>query len=870
MRIVPKQSKIKTQFYRGFTIVDVLIALIALGFIALILSSNIASKYVLAVAILAVVAPMYITFGDVRLYQVIINMLRFVVAKKQFTKSSTKKNHISALYPYESIKDNLIKTKDNKYIGVMEIDPIEFNLLTEEKQNYLISVISNTLKNVGLYQEYDLVKLDKAVLFNEYLEDELTRLKRLIAENENNNLTEQELRKRIAVVEDRINLYNLLNTSEKIYTSAYFILIQDMDKENLNNTLDVFKQILSNANIESKRLNNKELAIFLKYNYTKDFEENEFDIIREKEYIKQFYPNSVVFKLNGVKQDNKKISHFVITDYPLKVGNAWGQGLFDIPNTKVVFKCKPVEQFKAIKRIDNTINELITQNTSGKYSSQIDKQTHLESLQILLEGLQNENETFFDTSLIITVYDNEKDNTNKKLVKRKLRELGFRFSEMIGKQIDSYLSSNLNDYIKVPLKGLNSSIIAAAFPYVSCGLMDKKGLLLGENELPVLVDFFKRNEERVNSNMVVIGQSGSGKSFATKTILTGLSSDDARIFILDPENEYGKLAQNLNGTVLDVSNDSLGRINPFHIILSIDDEQENSNNSSFFAHLQFLEEFFKLILQGISTDCLEILNKTILDVYKKKGITNKTELNTLKAEDYPIFDDLIKEIEKFKKKEVDEYNLSCYKILSNYLGKFGAGGRYSNIWNGCTTFAPKENFVCFNFQKLLANKNNLIANAQMLLILKWLENEIIKNRDYNILHNAEQKIVIAIDEAHIFIDDKFYIALDFMHSLAKRIRKYNGMLIVITQNIKDFTGSPDIARKTSAIINVSQYSLIFSLSPNDVTDLCALYEKAGQINENEIENIVSLPRGSAYLVTSPHKRTNLSIVATPYIKQLFD
>ena len=109
-----------------------------------------------------------------------------------------------------------------------------------------------------------------------------------------------------------------------------------------------------------------------------------------------------------------------------------------------------------------------------------------------------------------------------------------------------------------------------------------------------------------------------------------------------------------------------------------------------------------------------------------------------------------------------------------------------------------------------------------------------------------------------------------MYQLAKRIRKYNGMQIVITQNIKDFVGSPEIARKSSAIINVSQYSLIFSLSPNDMKDLCSLYEKAGEINEAEAENIINLGRGSAFLITTPANRTNIRIVATPYVRQLFE
>ncbi len=220
-------------------------------------------------------------------------------------------------------------------------------------------------------------------------------------------------------------------------------------------------------------------------------------------------------------------------------------------------------------------------------------------------------------------------------------------------------------------------------------------------------------------------------------------------------------------------------------------------------------------------------------------------------------------------KEKDEYNRGCLKVLVNYIAKFKDGGRYSNLWNGATSFDPQENFVTFDFQKLFANKNQVVANAQMLLTLKWLENEVIKNRDYNLKNGTHRKIVVAIDEAHLFIDEKFPVALDFMYQLAKRIRKYEGMLIIITQNIKDFAGTPEIARKSMAIINVSQYSLIFSLSPNDMTELCKLYEHAGQINQAETEYIVHNKRGTAFLISSPKARTNIDIVATPFTESLF-
>ena len=86
---------------------------------------------------------------------------------------------------------------------------------------------------------------------------------------------------------------------------------------------------------------------------------------------------------------------------------------------------------------------------------------------------------------------------------------------------------------------------------------------------------------------------------------------------------------------------------------------------------------------------------------------------------------------------------------------------------------------------------------------------------------------------------------------------------------KDFVGSPEIARKSTAIINACQYSMIFALSPNDMGDLCTLYEKAGEINETEQQDIINNPRGSAFMITGPVSRTNVSVVASEYTQKLF-
>ncbi len=862
MRLIPRNTKVKTSFYKGISVPDIILGMVALALVALAVSSNLTYKYLIALGIACVFIPLFVPVGEDRIYKCAFNMCKHIFSRKKYSENGKDAANIQSIVPYDSVDGNVIINKDGSYSCVLEVKPIEFRLLGGNKQNFIIDgVLTNAITCVGLGQQAAIVKLEKPLNLTKYLQSDLDRIVALADACENGSLSEAEYVARVDVIEDRMALVDTLNSEKEINYSAYYIAVTDKNKASLKSTLANMRRTLISGSIEADILEDNELEEFLtagkRYGINAEAE-GKFGI-----------PHEVAFRLTTTVQDELALSHFVVSGYPLKVPNAWGEELFDLPNTKVVMKLKPVEKSKALKRIDNAIMELSTQ-AKGKASKIIDKTTHVETLSNLLVRLQNDNEVLFDTTFIITAYDRKGRGEVRKSVKRKIRELGFTATDMFGRQQDAYLTSELSFYDSVKIsRGIQASSIAACFPFVSNAIEDNNGILLGENKLPAFVNFFKRNSEFVNSNMVVIGKSGSGKSYATKTILTHLASCNAKVFILDPEGEYLNLAKNMRGKVLDVASSKHGKLNPFQIISALDDENDDGTRNSFFTHLQFLEEFYRLILAGINPDSLELLNKLTVEAYERKGIKPTTDLSKLEPKDYPTFDDLYALISEKLASVKDGYDKDCLKVVENYIAKFKKGGRNSNLWNGKSDFRTDENFVCFDFQKLLANKNGSIANAQMLLVLKYLENEVIKNRDYNLMNGTDRKIVVVVDEAHLFIDEKYPVALDFMYQLAKRIRKYNGMEIVITQSLKDFAGTPETARKSMAIINVSQYSLIFPLSPNDMSDLCALYEKAGQINDVEADNIVHNERGCAFLISSPESRTNIRIVATPYFEKLF-
>lgn len=883
------------EFFKGIELFDILIAGVGVTMTLSILLSNLPFRWIAALIIFILFAVAIIPVEDEKAYRSTYYAIKYLMSYKVFKKKPEKKGEIpvSGITPFTGVSGQFIEYGGTYFGLVVEIPSIEFRFLTPQRQNQLIDqVYGAVLRTVTESETAAMVKIDRPVPYDGFIETEYKRMEELKTAYIHGLLSDEELTTRIGIIQDRITQLEQLNYKDNVYMPFHYLVFLGKDKDYLKGQAADMIDSMKIHSMECRVLDEKELVVFLKYNYSAVFDEREVQKLKPEEYMDWILPNQITMTSRTVKYDDIVTHTFRITDYPTIVGNAWGHAMFNRPDTRVVLKMKPIDRYKGIKQIDRAIDELREQgNATGKTSKLMELNNHIDTLAEVLYLLQGDNETLMEVNIYVTAFDYEL-STNllhperkaikasvglKKQIKRELSEGGFKSTDLFLQQFEAYASSHISahDAFSREGRGIHSGSIAAAFPYIYKNIMDPGGICLGRNGgVPVFVDFFARDKERVNSNMVVIGKSGSGKSYATKMILANLAAENSKIFILDPENEYTALAKSLNGKIIDVGSATQGRLNPFHIITGLADEDEEesedtASNVSFNLHLQFLEEFYRQILPGIEADALEYLNNITIRMYESKNIDADTDLSQLSPGDYPTFDDLYEKILNDFQMSSGTYSKNNLTVLLNYISKFAEGGRNANLWNGEASIDTQENFIVFNFQSLLANKNNTIANAQMLLVLKWLDNEIIKNRDYNMRYGASRKIVIVIDEAHVFIDSKYPIALDFMFQMAKRIRKYNGMQIIITQNIKDFVGTEELARKSTAIINACQYSFIFPLAPNDMHDLCKLYEKAGAINESEQDEIVNNGRGRAFVVTSPSNRSCIDIQVPKDIERLF-
>ena len=444
MRIIPKTAKVKIEFFKNISVVDVIIALVALALEVLLFTTNIPPipKFATMVLLLAFTVWLYMPFDGQRFYMMFVNLAKYVFSVKKYSKEYNKANAgIDNFIAFKDIKDGFI-VYNEYYAGVLEIDPREFRLLSGYKQDQIIDVhFGKVIRSISGNTKASIVKIDRKMMLDKYIEAEREKERQLEILFEAGSIDENEKFVRQKIIADRISIYKRLSEETVLRKPFYYLVVYDKDKGVIRDILTNGISNFIDAGMSSRMLDDRGLALFLKYTFTDNFEESDIDMLADEELLAWVKPTEIRFTPKSAVIDGIETFNYSVRNFPLSVLNAWGYQMFNIEDTKVVMNIEPFEKNKAVRMIDRSLIELSSQSeNSFKASSLIDKRTHVETLVDVLRMLQNDNETLFSVTLHFTIYNKsgltsaEAKKNLKKTIKRIVTEQGFELADNFCKQ----------------------------------------------------------------------------------------------------------------------------------------------------------------------------------------------------------------------------------------------------------------------------------------------------------------------------------------------------------------------------------------------------------------------------------------------------
>jgi len=580
-------------------------------------------------------------------------------------------------------------------------------------------------------------------------------------------------------------------------------------------------------------------------------------------------PAAMEFSSKSITNGEMHQRVIVITDYPERVAPGWLSRISTMPGVVMSIHAVPTDPYDLIQHIKISMGELEASllNSGNSFENQRNERK-LKSAQHLLRKIDDESQKVFylTVTLLVTAKDRDTLEDRCKRVESALAAAGMRGRAAIFRQEEGYRTVGPYGILEpkiyeIGARNMPVETIAASYPFVYSGINDGDGVLLGTDKDGgiLLVDFWLREGSRTNSNVIVIGRPGVGKSTVVKKILTCEYGRGTFVIIIDPEREYRDLCKNLGGDWINCGGGG-GRINPFQI-REVPLDEENEEDPMFTKeqialgplalHFQFLRTFFKLYFgKEITKLDMNYLDLAFEEVYKQKEIFWKTDPKQLKNQDYPVMEDLFKFLERKMKEEPGQPRWEKLMMLV----RPAAVGADSILWNGPTSVESSSDFIVLDTHNLIESAEE-IQRAQYFNVLSWSWNKVSQDRT--------RPAIIAGDEFYLNVDPENPEALKFARNTSKRIRKYEGGLMVITQNLNDFM-DPAVRRFGQALVDNPTYKIIMGQGENEIQSLTSLLH----LSEKEVETLLAGNRGEALFIAG-NRRVHAKFEVTPEEMALF-
>lgn len=588
--------------------------------------------------------------------------------------------------------------------------------------------------------------------------------------------------------------------------------------------------------------------------------------IRTKDFFDMILPGTIKFLSDHYILGDSYRCVWAIREYPPSTEEqAILSQLADRSGVTLRIYHRLVESMEQRKIIQNATRRNKLKSGGTDVNETIEAEGNLQDVVELLANLRKNREPLLHCSVFIELKAKSMDGLKELQsdIAMELTRSKISVDRLTLRQKEGFLSVLLvgaNQFGAQYERVLPASSVANLYPFNFSGKTDPQGLYIGRDKFGtnILVDFDRRAEDKTTSNILILGNSGQGKSYLLKLILTNIRESGKSVLCLDPESEYEEICSNLGGCYIDFLSGEY-TINPLEPKAWSDGQDDVDPDAPvafkkvtrLSQHIAFLKDFFRAYkdFSDSQIDTIEIL---LSKLYARFGITDSTDYSRMKPTDYPIMEDFYKLCEeefmtydKQRKYLYTEETLQevCLGIHSMCVG---AESKYFNGYSNITD----NDFLVFGVKGLL-DTNKRLKDAMLFNILSFMSNQLL----------GKGNTAASIDELYLFLTNM--TAIEYIRNAMKRVRKKDSSIILASQNIEDFL-IPSIREFTKPLFSIPTHQFLFNagqINPKEYMD-------ALQVEPSEFE-LIKYPERGTCLYRCGNERYLLQVIAPDYKIALF-
>ena len=586
---------------------------------------------------------------------------------------------------------------------------------------------------------------------------------------------------------------------------------------------------------------------------------------RPKDFLDLIAPNAVKFNTDHYICGSAYHCTLALRSYPTTTEElALLRHLGEKSGVTLSIYTRQVSAAEEDKIIHNAENKnRMDRSSTTNMKQTVTAEANLQDVVALIETMRKNKEPLIHCAVFIdlSAKDPESLRTLREEVASELVRSRLSADRVLLRQREGFLSSNpagRNAFGSQFERVLPASSVANLYPFNYSGKTDPQGFYVGRDRYGsnIIVDLDRRAEDKTTASVLILGNSGQGKSYLLKLLLCNILEAGKSAICLDPEHELVDLCSNLGGCYIDLMSGQY-RINPLEPkVWDLDGDDPEApeafrQNTRLSQHISFLKDFFRAYkdYEDRHIDTIELMLERL---YARWNMDDHTDFSSLSSADYPVLSDLYDVIEDaYQHYEQEQHPLYPRELLQEVLLGLHSmcRGAESKFFNGHTNITSSR-FVVFGVKGLL-QANSKLRSAMLFNVLSYLSDKLL----------TEGNTVATLDELYIWLSNM--TTIEYIRNTLKRVRKKESAMILASQNLEDFDVD-GIRELTRPLFAIPTHQFLFNAGSIDKR----FYMDNLQLEPSEFE-LIRYPQRGVCLYKCGNERYLLEVHAPPYKERLF-